>query len=71
MYKLKFIFRKRELSCALPYLGKTSLDLRTRLRRTFEKKLPHCKLKVILDLSVGLRPYFISKIYLRKKSAPE
>ena len=62
---------KMELICVLPYLGKASLDLRTRLRRTIERNLPFCKLKIILDLSVDLTLYFASKIHLRKKSALE
>ena len=43
---LIFMFPKRELICAFPHLGKTSLDLRTRLRRTTEGNSPYCKLKV-------------------------
>ena len=31
---------KRELICVSPYLGKTSLDLITRLRRNIEGNLP-------------------------------
>ena len=65
---------KRELICGLPYLGKASIDLRTRLRRAIKGNLPYCKLKIrsnILDLSVDLTLYFISKIHLRKKSALE
>ena len=31
---------ERELTFVLPYLGKFSLDLRTRLRRTIEGDLP-------------------------------
>ena len=38
---------KRELTFVLPYLGKLSFDLRTRLRRTIERDLPYCKLKII------------------------
>ena len=38
---------ERELTFLLPYLGQFSLDLRTRLRRTIERYLPYCKLKVI------------------------
>ena len=37
---------KRELTFVLPYLGKLSLDLKIRLRRTIETNLPYCKLKV-------------------------
>ena len=56
------MFPKRELRCVLTYLCKTSLDLRTRLRRTIEGNFPYYKLNVILDL----RPYFISEIHLGK-----
>ena len=44
---LNFTIPKRELICVLPYLGKASLDLRTKLRRTIERNLPFCKLKII------------------------
>ena len=40
-----FMVPKRELICVLPYLGKASPDLRT--RRTIERNLPFCKLKII------------------------
>ena len=38
---------KRKSTFVLPYLGKISLDLRTRLRRTIEREFLYCKLKVI------------------------
>ena len=38
---------KRELTFILPYLGELSLDLKIRLRRTIERDLPYCKLKLI------------------------
>ena len=38
---------KRELTFGSLYLGKTSLDLRTRLRQTKERYSPYCKLKAI------------------------
>ena len=44
--ELNFLVSKRT-NFALPYLSKLSLDLRTRLRRTVERNLPYCKLKVI------------------------
>ena len=34
---------KRELSCVLPYLNKTLLKLRARLRDTIKRFLPYCK----------------------------
>ena len=58
---------KKELAFVLPYLGKLSLNLRTRLRGIIERNLPYYKLKVILDLSVDLTHCFILRIHLRKK----
>ena len=64
---LTFIVPKKESTFVLPYLGKLSLDLRARLRRTIERDLPYCKLKVIfrskcrLDLKIHLRQKFALK----------
>ena len=44
---LNFMVPKKESTFVLPYLGNNSLDLRTRLRRTIERGLPYCKLKLI------------------------
>ena len=54
---LNFRVPKRDLICVLPYLGKASIDLRTKLRRTIERNLLFCKLKMI----------FRSKCRLNKK----
>ena len=40
------------------YLGKTSLDLSTRLRRTIEGNLPYCKFKVIYLLRETFRHFY-------------
>ena len=58
---------KRELTLVLAYLGKLSLDLRTRLRRTIERDLPHCKLKAISRSKYGLNTQFRFKDSLEKK----
>ena len=50
---------KWELICVLPYLGKASHDLRTRLRQTIEGNLPYCKLKVVFSSSVDLTLHFV------------
>ena len=60
---------KRELICALPYLGKASLDLRTRLRRTIEGNLPYCKLKVRFRSKCRLNTSFHFKDSLEKNYA--
>ena len=58
---------KRELSFVFSYLGKLSLDLRTRLRRTIERDLPYCKLKVIFKSKFRLNTLFRFKDSLEKK----
>ena len=55
---LNFIVSEKELICVLPYLGKASLDLKTRLRRTVEKNLPFCKLKIIVRFKCRLNTLF-------------
>ena len=59
---------KRQLICVLPYLGKASLDLRTRLRRTIERDLPFCKLKIIFRSKCRLNTSFRFKDSLEKKN---
>ena len=64
---LNFTVPKRELICVLPYLGKASLDLRTKLRRTIERNLPFCKLKIIFRSKCRLNTLFHFKDSLEKK----
>ena len=45
--KLDFMVPNRRLISVLPYLGKISLDLRTKLRQSIERDLPYCKVKVV------------------------
>ena len=65
---------KRELTFVLPYLGRISLNLSTRLRKT---NLPNKAIYLIvnwkwfLDRSVDLIPSFDLKIHLRQKFALE
>ena len=58
---------KRELTFILPYLGKLSFDLRTRLRRTIERDLPYCKLKMNFRSKYRLNTLFQFKDRLEKK----
>ena len=58
---------KRELICVLPYFGKVSLDLRTRLRRTIKRNLPFCKLKIIFRSKCRLNTLLRFKDSLEKK----
>ena len=48
-------------------VSKLSLDLRTRLRRTIERDLPYCKLKVIFKSKSRLNSMFRFKDSLEKK----
>ena len=41
---------KKDLVVVLPFLGKLSLDLRTRLKNSISKNLPFCKVELILNL---------------------
>ena len=64
---LNFMVPKRTLICVLPYLGKASLDLRTTFRRTIERNLPFCKLKIIFRSKGRLNTLFRFKDSLEKK----
>ena len=58
------MFPKSELTFILPYLGKLSFDLRTRLRQTIERDLPYCKLKIIFRSKSRLNTQFRFKVGL-------
>ena len=71
---LNKLFVQRDLNFTVPkkeliwsYLGKASLDLRTRLRRTIERNLPFCKLKIIFRSKCRLNTLFHFKDSLEKK----
>ena len=53
--------------CVLPYLGKASLNLRTKLRRTIEESLSPCKLKLIFRSKCRLNTLFRFKDSFKKK----
>ena len=65
---LNFMVLKRELTFVLPYLGKLSFDLRTRLRQTIKRYLPYCKLKIIFRSKCRLNILFRFKDPLKKKN---
>ena len=64
---LNLMVTKRELTFILPYLGKPSPDLITRLRRTIERDLLYCKLKVIFRSKCRLNTLFQFKDPFEKK----
>ena len=49
---------KKDLVRVLPFLGKLSLDLRTRLRISVSKNLPCCKIRVIVKSSARISNFF-------------
>ena len=64
---LNFTVPRRELIFVLPYLGKASLDLGTKLRQTIERNLPFCKLKIIFRSKFRLNTLFHFKDSFEKK----
>ena len=68
---LNFVVPKRELTIVLPYLGKLSFDLRTRLRQIIERDLTYCKLEIIFRSKCRLNALFQFIDPLEKKFALE
>ena len=64
---LNLTVSKKELISILPYLGKASLDLRTKLRQTIEMNLPFCKLIILFGSTCRLNTLFHFKDSLEKK----
>ena len=62
-----YIVSLTRLVCVLPYTGKSSLDLRARLRRTIEKHITFCKRNVVFRSTCGLGKLFRFKDSLEKK----
>ena len=58
---------KKELICVLPFLGKKSMQLRTRLVNSIESNLKFCKLKVIFQSQCKQNSLFHYKDSLQKK----
>ena len=49
---------KKDLVIVLPFLGKLSFDLRTRLKSSISKNLPFCKIRVIFKSSACISNFF-------------
>ena len=58
---------KKELICVLPFPGKKSLQLRTRLLNSIKSNLKFCKVKVIFQSPCKLNSLFRYKDSLQKK----
>ena len=55
---------KKDLVIVLPFLGKLSLDLRTRLRNSISKNLPFCKIRVIFKSSTRISNFLQFKVIM-------
>ena len=58
---------KKDILFVIPYLGKNSLQLRTRLERLFNNKVQTCKLKIVFRTAVRLKNYFKFKDVIPKE----
>ena len=61
---------KKNLVTILPFLGKLSVDLRTRLKNSISKNLPFCKIRAIFKSSTRISNFFNSKIKCPIACAP-
>ena len=52
---------KKDLIIALPYLGKLSLQIRTRINRIMKNKLPHCNAQFVFQTKCKINNFFTSK----------
>ena len=52
---------KKDLMIVLPYLGKLSLQIHTRINRVMRNKLPHCNLRVVFQTKCKLINFFTFK----------
>ena len=52
---------KKDLMIVLPYLGKLSPQIRTRVNRIMRNKLPHCNLRVVFQTKCKLINFFTFK----------
>ena len=52
---------KKDLMIVVPYLGKLSLQIRTRINRVMRNKLPHCNLRIVFQTKCKLINFFTFK----------
>ena len=65
--KVILVAQKKELVCALPFIGKKSLQLRSQLVKSIQHNLKFCSLNVIFQSPCKLHTLFKSKNSLDKK----
>ena len=52
---------KKDVMILLPYLGKLSLQIRSRINRVMRSKLPHCNLRIVFQTKCKLINFFTFK----------
>ena len=52
---------KKQLFLVLPFMGKMSALVKSRLARSLHKRLPVCKIKIVFKTSNRLKNYFSFK----------
>ena len=52
---------KKNLVIALPYLGKLSLQIRTRINRMMKNKLRYCNIRFVLQTKCKISNFFTFK----------
>ena len=52
---------KKDLVIALPYLGKLSLQIRTRINRIMKNKLPYCNIRFVFQTKCKISNFFTFK----------
>ena len=52
---------KKNLVTVLPYLGKLSLQIRTRINRIMKNKLPYCNIRFVFPTKCKISNFFIFK----------
>ena len=65
--KVFLVAQKKELVCVLPFIGKKSLQLRSRLVKSIQQNLKFCSLNVIFQSPCKLHTLFKFKDILDKK----
>ena len=65
--KVSLTVPKLQLVCVFPYTGKSSLDLRVRLRRAIEKNIPFCKPNLVFRSTYRLVNLSRFKDSIKKK----
>ena len=56
-----YINPKKDLVIALPYLGKLSLQIRTRINRIMKNKLPYCNIRFVFQTKCKISNFFTFK----------